>query len=107
VENNEKSLGSKNHEHVDVKTSVNKELKSLGSKNPNHADVGLSVSKTRKNAIVEYLDYQLMRPKGNGDKQAAKRDLSVMRVRVGVANFFFKQSIGIVHDCKSIFRKYR
>jgi len=36
-----------------------------------------------------------MRPKGNGDKQAAKRDLSVMRVRVGVANFFFKQSIGI------------
>jgi len=65
-----------------------------------------------KNAIVEYLDYQipvtqLMGPKGNGDMQAAKRDwnappnrdlniwlcgrktdLSVMRVRVGVAIFF-------------------
>jgi len=32
-----------------------------------------------KNAIVEYLDYQipvtqLMGPKGNGDMQAAKRD---------------------------------
>jgi len=26
---------------------------------------------TRKNAIVEYLDYQV--PKGNGDMQAAKR----------------------------------
>jgi len=37
--------------------------------------------KTRKNAIVEYLDYQipvtqLMGPKGNGDMQAAKRDLN-------------------------------
>jgi len=36
-------------------------------------------SKTRKNAIVEYLDYQipvtqLMGPKGNGDMQAAKGD---------------------------------
>jgi len=36
-------------------------------------------SKTRKNAIVDYLDYQipvtlLMGPKGNGDMQAAKRD---------------------------------
>jgi len=35
--------------------------------------------KTRKNAIVEYLDYQipltqLKGPKGNGDMQAAKRD---------------------------------
>jgi len=35
--------------------------------------------KTRKNAIVEYLDYQipvtqLIRPKGNGDMQAEKRD---------------------------------
>jgi len=35
--------------------------------------------KTRKNAIVEYLDYQipvtqLMGPKGNGDMHAAKRD---------------------------------
>jgi len=34
--------------------------------------------KTRKNAIVEYLDYQisvteLKGPKGNGDMQAAKR----------------------------------
>jgi len=34
---------------------------------------------TRKNAIVEYLDYQIpvtqqMGPKGNGDMQAAKRD---------------------------------
>jgi len=34
---------------------------------------------TRKNAIVEYLDYQipvtqLKEPKGNGDIQAAKRD---------------------------------
>jgi len=38
-----------------------------------------STCKTRKNAIVEYLDYQipvtqLMGPKGNGDMQAAKRD---------------------------------
>jgi len=37
--------------------------------------------KTRKNAIVEYIDYQipvtqLMGPKGNGDMQAAKRDLN-------------------------------
>jgi len=36
-------------------------------------------NKTRKNAIVEYLDYQipvtqLMGPKGNGDMHAAKRD---------------------------------
>jgi len=36
-------------------------------------------TKTRKNPIVEYLDYQipitqLMGPKGNGDMQAAKRD---------------------------------
>jgi len=36
-------------------------------------------NKTRKNAIVEYLDYQipvtqLMGPKGNGDMQTAKRD---------------------------------
>jgi len=35
--------------------------------------------KTRKNAIVEYLDYQipvtlLKGPKGNGNMQAAKRD---------------------------------
>jgi len=35
--------------------------------------------KKRKNAIVEYLDYQipvtqLKGPKGNGDMQAAKRD---------------------------------
>jgi len=35
--------------------------------------------KTRKNAIVEYPDYQipvtqLKGPKGNGDMQAAKRD---------------------------------
>jgi len=37
------------------------------------------IVKTRKNAIVECLDYQipvtqLMGPKGNGDIQAAKRD---------------------------------
>jgi len=37
------------------------------------------LNETRKNAIVEYLDYQipvtqLMGPKGNGDMQAAKRD---------------------------------
>jgi len=37
--------------------------------------------KTKKNAIVEYLDYkipvtQLKGPKGNGDMQAAKRDLN-------------------------------
>jgi len=37
--------------------------------------------KTRENAIVEYLDYQipvtqLKGPKGNGDMQAAKRDLN-------------------------------
>jgi len=36
-------------------------------------------NKTRKNAIVQYLDYQipvtqLKGPKGNGDMQAAKRD---------------------------------
>jgi len=67
---------------------------------------------TRKNAIVEYLDYQipvtqLKGQKKNGDKQTAKRDwnapptpdqniwlcrqltdLSVMGVRVGVANIF-------------------
>jgi len=46
-----------------------------------------------------------MGPKGIGDMQAAKRDkmrhlrrytnLSVKGVRVGVANFFFDQSIGI------------
>jgi len=30
--------------------------------------------KIRKNVIVEYLDYQLKGPKGNGDMQAAKRD---------------------------------
>jgi len=35
--------------------------------------------KTRKNALIEYLDYQipvtqLKGPKGNGDMQAAKRD---------------------------------
>jgi len=35
--------------------------------------------KTRKNAIVEYLDYQipvtqLKGPEGNGDMEAAKRD---------------------------------
>jgi len=39
----------------------------------------LTVLKTRKNAIVEYLDYQihvtqLKGQKGNGDKQAVKRD---------------------------------
>jgi len=37
------------------------------------------IKKTRKNAIVEYFDYQipvtrLKGPKGNGDKQAVKRD---------------------------------
>jgi len=41
--------------------------------------VALPEKKTRKNAIVEYLDYQipvtqLKGPKGNGDMQAAKRD---------------------------------
>jgi len=41
--------------------------------------VGGYVLKARKNAIVEYLDYQipftqLMGPKGNGDMQAARRD---------------------------------
>jgi len=30
--------------------------------------------KTRKNAIVEYLDYQIPVPQLNGDMQAAKRD---------------------------------
>jgi len=35
--------------------------------------------KTRENAIVEYLDYQILvtqlkGPKGNGDMQAVKRD---------------------------------
>jgi len=39
----------------------------------------LTQIKTRKNAIVEYFDYQipvtqLMGAKGNGDMQAAKRD---------------------------------
>jgi len=39
----------------------------------------LETKKTRKNAIVEYLDYQipvtqLMGPKRNGDMQAAKID---------------------------------
>jgi len=38
-------------------------------------------TETRENAIVEYLDYQipvtqLKGPKGNGDMQAAKRDLN-------------------------------
>jgi len=45
-----------------------------------------SVIKTRKNAIVEYLDYQipvtqLKRPMGNGDIQAAKRDLNAPPTR--------------------------
>jgi len=30
--------------------------------------------KTRKNAIVEYLDYQILVTQLNGDMQAAKRD---------------------------------
>jgi len=42
-------------------------------------EVKLLLNKTRKNAIVEYPDYQipvtqLKGPKGNGDMQAAKRD---------------------------------
>jgi len=42
-------------------------------------EVQLVHKKTRKNAKVEYLDYQipvtqLKGPKGNGDMQAAKRD---------------------------------
>jgi len=42
-------------------------------------DNNTSLQKTRKNAIVEYPDYQipvtqLKGPKGNGDMQAAKRD---------------------------------
>jgi len=41
--------------------------------------IGFLIDKTRKNAIVEYLDYQipvtqLKGLKGNGDMQAAKRD---------------------------------
>jgi len=41
--------------------------------------IGGYMLKTRKNAIVEYLDYeipvtQLKEPKENGDMQAAKRD---------------------------------
>jgi len=32
------------------------------------------VDKTRKNAIVEYLDYQIPVSQLNGDMQAAKRD---------------------------------
>jgi len=45
-----------------------------------HIDVFLPFQcKTRKNAMVEYLDYQipvtqLKGPKGNGDMQAVKRD---------------------------------
>jgi len=42
-------------------------------------NVYLLIYKIRKNAVVEYLDYQipitqLLGPKGNGDMQAAKRD---------------------------------
>jgi len=33
-----------------------------------------SLQKTRKNAIVEYLDYQIPVTQLNGDMQAAKRD---------------------------------
>jgi len=32
------------------------------------------INKTRKNAIVEYLDYQIPVTQLNGDMQAAKRD---------------------------------
>jgi len=44
-----------------------------------HELLAISNIKTRKNAIVEYHDYQipvtqLKGPKGNGDMQAAKRD---------------------------------
>jgi len=78
---------------------------------PQNTAVG-NKSKTRKNAPIEYLDYQvpvtqLKGVKGDGDIKAEKRDcnapltrdlsiwlcgrqtdLSVMDVRVGVANFF-------------------
>jgi len=33
-----------------------------------------NLNKTRKNAIVEYLDYQIPVTQLNGDMQAAKRD---------------------------------
>jgi len=47
----------------------------------NKAKQQTNTTKTRKNAIVEYLDYQipvtqLKGPKGNGDMQAANRDLN-------------------------------
>jgi len=35
---------------------------------------GVSADKTRKNAIVEYLDYQIPVTQLNEDMQAAKRD---------------------------------
>jgi len=46
--------------------------------------------KTRKNAIVEYLDYQIPVTQLNGDMQAAKRHRfgRFVGVKVGVANFF-------------------
>jgi len=69
-----------------------------------------NIRKTRKNAIVEYLDYHIYSAKGTKGKwrYASSKarfkcatyrrytDLSVMGVRVGVANFFLDQSIGIV-----------
>jgi len=44
-----------------------------------HKELVIIYIKARKNAIVEYLDYQipvtqLKGPKGNGDMQAAKQD---------------------------------
>jgi len=46
-----------------------------------YEEIEVIKSKTRKNAIVEYLDYQipvtqLKGPKGNGDIQASNRDLN-------------------------------
>jgi len=44
-----------------------------------NCSIQVNNKKTRKNAIVEYLDYQIpvtqqKGPKGNGDIQAANRD---------------------------------
>jgi len=69
----------------------------LGSINAEHADVDISLNskvwdqlrkKTRKNSIVEYLDYQIPVIQLKGPKG----------VTVGVANFFLGKSIGIDED---------
>jgi len=59
-----------------TKSVIYKKLRNLTFKKKSFEPVK---KKTRKNAIVEYLDYQipvtqLMGPKGNGDMQAARRD---------------------------------